>query len=163
MSRFKAESELRGDTEIVITRQFAAPQSLVFQCMTDPAILPKWLCPPGGKSVHCEIDPKIGGVWRHKIEHGEGELFDSFGQTLDFDAPNRYVRSDVINVPVVRESISTETANFSEADGVTTVEMVIRHMNKEERDSAASMGAAEGIGWSFQALDEILESMLVSE
>lgn len=159
MHKFEVEVELRGDTELVMKRQFRAPQAMVFQCFTDAAILPKWMCPPFGTSTYCVVDTEIGGVWRHKIEMGEHGTFDSFGQTLDFDAPKRYVRSDVVNVPVVREAISTETATFSEADGITTVELVIRHLSKEYRDSSAGSGAVEGTCSAFESIDKILEDM----
>lgn len=90
---------------------------------------------------------------------GEHGSFDSFGQTLEFDAPNRYVRSDVVNIPVVREAISTETATFSEAEGVTTVELVVRHLSKEIRDENAASGVVEGSSMGFDAIDAILEEM----
>jgi len=156
MAEFKLQVALRGDTEIVMTRQFRAPQALVFKCFTDAQILPKWLCPPCGKSTYCVVDTEIGGIWRHKIEMGEHGTFDSFGQTLDFDAPNRYVRSDVINAPVIREAISTETATFTENDGVTTVELVIRHMSKELRESSAESGIEEGTCGAYDTLETIM-------
>ena len=159
MSEFQIEVELRGDTELVMRRKFRAPQVNVFKCFTDPEILPRWMCPTFAKSTYCVVEPEIGGIWRHKIDMGEHGTFDSFGQTLDFDAPNRYVRSDVINIPVVRESISTETATFSEKDGVTSVEIVIRHMSKEERDSQAKSGVVEGSASCYDGIDAILEEM----
>ncbi len=159
MSELKLEVELRGDTELVLTRKFRAPKNLVFKCFTDAEILPKWMCPSFGTSTLCIVDTELGGVWRHKIDMGEHGTFDSFGQTLEFDAPNRYVRSDVINLPVVREAISTETATFSEAAGVTTVELVIRHLSKEYRDSQAESGVNEGTALAYDGLETILEQM----
>lgn len=156
MSEFKTETELRGENELVMRRQFRAPKELVFRCFTDAALVPKWMCPPFGTSTSCVIDTSIGGVWRHTIDMGEHGTFDSFGQTLDFDAPNRYVRSDVINIPVVRETISTETATFTESGGITTVELVARHMSKEGRDEQAGSGASEGLAQAFQTIDAML-------
>jgi uncharacterized protein YndB with AHSA1/START domain len=159
MSEFKLEVELRGDTEIVMKRNFRAPQALVFRCFTEPELLRKWLAPPNSVSTYCVIDTEIGGVWRHKLEMGEDITFDSFGQTLDFDAPNRYVRSDVINVPGLREAISTETATFSESGGVTTVELAIRHLCKEYRDACSESGVAEGSICGYETLDSILADL----
>jgi len=159
MPEFQLQVDLRGDTEIVLSRQFRSPQALVFKCFTDAAILPKWLCPSWATSVYCVVDTEIGGVWRHKIDMGEHGTFDSFGQTLEFDAPNRYVRSDVINVPVTREAISTETATFTEKDGVTTVEIVIRHLSKELRDGNAESGVAEGTCSAYDHLEGLMAEM----
>lgn len=156
MPEFKLDLELRGDTEIVLRRQFRAPQALVFRCFTDPEMLPKWLGCGMGKTTLCIADHEIGGVWRHKMDMGEHGTFDSFGQILDFDSPKRIVRSYVYNVPVIREAVSTETATFSEVDGVTAVEIVIRHMSKENRDGHAASGLEYGAGKSYDALEEFL-------
>jgi len=153
---FKLELELRGDTEIVLKRQFRASQEMVFKCFTDPSIQPKWLGCGMGVTTVCIADYEIGGVWRHSMDMGEHGLFDSFGQTLEFQAPDRVVRSYVYNVPVIRESIATETASFSEANGVTTVEVVIRHLSKESRDGHAASGIEYGAGLSYDSLEALL-------
>ena len=156
MSEFKLQLELRGDTEIVLRRTFRAPQATVFNCFTDPEILPKWLGCGMGTTTLCIADHEIGGVWRHKMDMGEHGQFDSFGQILEFDAPNRLVRSYIYNVPVIREAVSTETARFSESEGLTFVEIVIRHLSKENRDGHAASGIEFGAGKSYDALDEYL-------
>lgn len=156
MSEFKLELELRGDTEIVLKRQFRAPQDMVFKCFSDPEILPKWLGCGMGKTTLCVADYEIGGVWRHMMDMGEHGVFDSFGQTLEFDAPNRMVRSYVYNVPVIREAICTETAVFSAVDEITTVEIVIRHLSKENRDGHAASGIEYGAGLSYDSLEALL-------
>lgn len=159
MSEFKLEFELRGDTEIVLRRKFRAPKALVFRCFTDAEILPRWLTCGVGQSIHCEVNTEIAGMWRHKIDMGENGIFDSFGQTLEFEPPNRYVRSDVFNVPVYREAISRETTTFTEEDGVTTVEAVIRHLSKEYRDGHAASGIDEGSAKCYEMLDALLPQL----
>lgn len=159
MPEFKLELQLRGDTEIVLTRRFRAPQEMVFRCFTDPEILPKWLGCGMGTTTVCSADYEIGGVWRHQMDLGEHGLFDTFGQTLDFDAPNRLARSYVYNVPVIRESVCTETATFSETGGITTIEVVIRHMSKENRDGHVGSGIEYGAGLSYDALEAMLASV----
>jgi len=156
MAEFKLELDLRGDTEIVLRRQFRAPKATVFDCFTDPEILPKWLGCGMGKTVLCVADYEIGGVWRHKMDMGDHGLFDSFGQTLEFEAPNRLVRSYIYNVPVIREAVSTETATFSESGGVTTVEIVIRHQSTAFGDGHVASGIEFGAGKSYDALEEYL-------
>lgn len=156
MPEFKLELELRGDTEIVLKRQFRAPREMVFKCFSDPEILPKWLGCGMGTTTLCVADYEIGGVWRHMMDMGEHGVFDSFGQTLEFDAPSRMVRSYVYNVPVIREAICTETAVFSAAGEITTVEIVIRHMSKENRDGHAASGIEYGAGLSYDSLEALL-------
>lgn len=86
-------------------------------------------------------------AWRHKIDLGEHGTFDLFGRKLEFEAPNRYVRSDVINVPVMREAISTETTTFVESEGVTIVELV----DRQKRDLQTQI---VGLKWKLEYSDE---------
>jgi uncharacterized protein YndB with AHSA1/START domain len=156
MSEFKLQLELSGDTEIVLTRQFRAPRAMVFNCFTDPEILPKWLGCGMGTTTLCIADYEIGGVWRHQMDMGDHGLFDTFGQTLEFDAPHRLVRSYVYNVPVYREAVCTETATFEESNGLTTLQVRIRHLSRENRDGHVASGIEYGAGKSYDALEELL-------
>ncbi|MEI7575877.1 MAG: SRPBCC domain-containing protein [Armatimonadota bacterium] len=156
MPEFKLALELRGDKELVLKRQFRAPQEMVFKCFSDPDIQPKWVGNGMGTTTLCVAENQIGGVWRHTMDMGEHGVFDSFGQILEFEAPNRVVRSYVYNVPVIREAICTETAEFSYAEGVTTVEVIIRHFSKENRDGHAASGIEYGAGLSYDALEALL-------
>ena len=50
-----------GDREIVITRTFNAPRSLVFEALTKPELVQQWMLgPPGWTMPVCEIDLKVG-------------------------------------------------------------------------------------------------------
>ena len=53
------------DREIVMTRVFDAPRSLVFEAMTRPELIQRWLFgPPGWTMVLCEDDARTGGKFR---------------------------------------------------------------------------------------------------
>jgi uncharacterized protein YndB with AHSA1/START domain len=91
---------------------------------------------------------------------GEHGTFDTFGQTLEYDAPNRIVRSYVYNVPVIREAICTETATFIESEGISTVQIRIRHLSKENRDGHAASGIEAGAGESYDALERYLATQI---
>ena len=55
-----------GDREIVITRAFDAPRKLVFDALTKPKLVKRWLLGPDGWSMPvCEIDLKVGGKYRY--------------------------------------------------------------------------------------------------
>jgi len=96
------------------------------------------------------------------MDMGERGLFETFGQVLEFDAPNRMVRSYVYNVPVIREAISTESATFKEVDGITNVQIVIRHLSKDNRDGHFASGIEHGAGQSYDALEQLLPELTVS-
>ena len=52
------------DTEIVMTRAFNAPRHLVFEALTKPALLKRWMGPRDWSLAECEIDLRVGGAWR---------------------------------------------------------------------------------------------------
>ena len=54
------------DREIVMTRVFDAPRGLVFDALTKPELVKRWLLgPPGWAMPVCEIDLKVGGAFRY--------------------------------------------------------------------------------------------------
>src|SRR6267143_3089862 len=56
----------QGDSEIVMTRALDAPRRLVFDAYTKPDLLKQWLLgPPGWSMPICEIDLRVGGVYRY--------------------------------------------------------------------------------------------------
>jgi uncharacterized protein YndB with AHSA1/START domain len=53
------------EREIVMTRDFDAPRSLVFDAWTQPELLKRWFGVAGGWSlVICEVDLEVGGALR---------------------------------------------------------------------------------------------------
>ena len=64
----------RGDREIVISRDFAAPRRLVWEAMTKPEFLRRWLFgPPGWEMTVCEDDLRVGGAFRWAWRGANGE------------------------------------------------------------------------------------------
>jgi uncharacterized protein YndB with AHSA1/START domain len=80
----------------------------------------------------------------------------SFGQALELEAPTRLVLCYIYNVPVIREAVSNETATFTESNGITRVEIVIRHLAKENRDGHAASEIEFGAGKFYDGLEEFL-------
>lgn len=63
------------DRQIVLTRLIAAPPAKVWQCWTDPAILPRWFGPEGHSCVTKEIDLREGGLWRFDMIGPDGTVW----------------------------------------------------------------------------------------
>lgn len=60
-----------ADDELLISRTFDAPASLVFALWTDPAHFRNWMGPGGFECRHVEIDLRVGGAYRAMIESKE--------------------------------------------------------------------------------------------
>jgi uncharacterized protein YndB with AHSA1/START domain len=83
------------DREIVMTRVLDAPRSLVFDAMTRPELLKRWLLgPPGWSMVVCESDLKVGGVFRHVWRRTDGSEMAMHGVYREVVPPERIVRTE---------------------------------------------------------------------
>ena len=63
------------DRQIILTRLIAAPVAKVWQCWTDPAMLPRWFGPEGYFCVTKEIDLRQGGLWRFDMTGPDGKIW----------------------------------------------------------------------------------------
>jgi len=55
-----------GEFEIVMARDFDAPPDMIFDALTKPELVRRWLLGPDGWIMSvCEIDLKVGGAWRY--------------------------------------------------------------------------------------------------
>ena len=75
--------------EIIITRVFDAPRSLVFQAWTDPKHLAQWWGPRGFTNPRCEIDVRPGGLIRIDMRAPNGTVYPMAGVYLEVIAPER--------------------------------------------------------------------------
>jgi uncharacterized protein YndB with AHSA1/START domain len=159
---FKLDVSPVGDTQIKLRRQFRASRDMVFKCFTDASLLSQWLgCM--GAVVQCEVDMSIGGSWRFVMNMKEHGRFETFGQILAFEPSRRLVRSYVYNTPETVEKITTETATFNESSGLTTVEILIRHLDKSSRDGHLEAGLEFGAGTSFDSLEQLLQEKTLQQ
>src|ERR1700746_1022148 len=74
MSKLTLTTE--GDTQVVVTRRFAAPPEAVYRAHTDPKIVQKWMLGPEGWSMSvCINEAKPGGKIRYEWKNGKGNGF----------------------------------------------------------------------------------------
>ncbi|MGD0758697.1 MAG: SRPBCC family protein [Candidatus Sulfotelmatobacter sp.] len=145
------------DREIVITRAFDAPRSLVFEAYTNPAHLPHWMLGPQGWTMPvCEIDLRPGGAWHFAWRHSNGTQMEMRGIYREVKPPERLVSTESWGGDWP-ETINTLT--FTEENGVTTITCSILYPSKDARDAALKTGMKEGMALSFNRLAEHLGAM----
>src|SRR5690242_19263272 len=85
-----------GDREIVMTRSFDAPRTLVFDAWTRPELLKRWLLgPPGWSMIVCDVDLKVGGAYRYVWRHDDkGTEMGMGGVYREIVAPERIVSTE---------------------------------------------------------------------
>jgi len=151
----KATVSYPSDTELVISRQFTAPRSLVFEAITKPEHVREWYgMEPGGVKV-CDIDLRVGGRW-HYVLAGEpgGEDHSFSGEYLEIDAPTRLVSTEGYdNMP---GAVYHVTVTLEEVDGVTTLRSHLQYPSKESRDGHVGSGMEYGMNISYNRLEELL-------
>jgi uncharacterized protein YndB with AHSA1/START domain len=144
-----------SDREVVTTRAFAAPRSLVFEAHTKPALVKQWLLgPPGWTMPVCEIDLKVGGkiryVWKNDAD---GRSFGMTGVFKEIMAPERLVHTEFFTDNWTGGEALVTTV-FTEEAGRTTVTITMRFASKEARDGAL----ATGMESSYRMLEDLLRS-----
>ena len=158
----KAQVSLPGDTQVRVTRDFAAPRTLVWQAHTDPKLVKRWMLgPPGWSMPVCEMDVRPGGKYRWRWRSDEsGAEFGFFGDFREVDAPAKLVHAehydpgDVGGAMDVSQPAIIQT-RFSEKDGITSLEMVMTFASKEIRDAAVSTGMTDGMEMGYERLDAL--------
>jgi uncharacterized protein YndB with AHSA1/START domain len=158
----KAQVSLPGDTQVRVTRDFAAPRTLVWQAHTDPKLVKRWMLgPPGWSMPVCEMDVRPGGKYRWRWRSDEsGAEFGFFGDFREVDAPAKLVHAehydpgDVGGAMDVSQPAIIQT-RFSEKDGITSLEMIMTFASKEIRDAAVSTGMTDGMEMGYERLDAL--------
>lgn len=149
-----------GEREIVITREFHAPRRLVFDSLTKPELVSRWLLGPEGWTMPvCKIDLKVGGtyryVWRHNTKRTEMGLQ---GVYREIAPPERIVHTEKFDQPWYSgEAIITTV--LTEHDGNTTLTMTILYDSRETRDNVLKSGMERGVLASYNRLADILEAL----
>jgi len=142
-----------SDRELVITRTFDAPRSLVRATFTDPKHLPNWQTGPKGFTMPvCEIDLRPGGSWHYVWRNTQGREFGASGTYSEVTPPHR-----IVTVTSRDGEENTSTTVFTEHDGRTTVTNTMLFASKASRDQALPY-ARGGTASSYARLDAYLAS-----
>ena len=89
-----AANEIRSPRalrQIVLTREIAAPRTLLFRLWTEPEHLMRWWGPQTTTASSVSVDLREGGAWRHCILTAEGKEYWSHGRYLEIVPPERLV------------------------------------------------------------------------
>ena len=148
----------RGDREISITRMFDAKSQLVYDAMTKPELMKRWLFGPDGWELAvCEVDLRPGGVFRYVWRHaGRGSDMGMGGIFMELDAPAKIVHKELFDEDWTGGE-TVVTTWLTELGGKTKLEMTIRYATSEARDGALKSGMAQGMEAGYARLDDIFQ------
>lgn len=148
-----------SDTEIRLTRRFAAPRELVWRATTSPELIPNWWGPRGSTATVREMDFRVGGHWRFTVRMADGSEHPFCGEYRLIQPPEKLEQTFAYDVPGFREQPVIETIRYEEVDGGTQLTVTIQHASKEARDGHLASGMEGGAAQSHDRLAELLATM----
>jgi uncharacterized protein YndB with AHSA1/START domain len=148
------------DRQILITREFAAPKHLVYRAWTTPDLIKRWWSGRRGTVTQVDVDLRVGGRWRYvMVAHGGFEV--AFHGDYREIVPNeRIVCTEVYEgLPNAEESAALNTITFAEADGRTTLTVLVEHRTPGDRDAHLGSGMEVGMQEAMDLLEEVAISL----
>lgn len=157
-------------TTIAMTRTFGAPRTLVWEAMTSPDLLPRWMfCPPGWSWAACEMDVRVGGKFRWAWNGPDGRLaLAIWGEYKEIDPPRKVVHTERMEMGPGAGDCGgggegcaepwelLATLELSEKGGVTTMLMTLSFGSTQARDGALASGMEHGMEAGYRAMDAYL-------
>jgi uncharacterized protein YndB with AHSA1/START domain len=146
------------DREIVMTRVFDAPRQLVWDAMTKPDLLKRWLFGPEGWTMTvCDHDVRVGGAIHWVWSGPDGETMSIRGVYREVVPPGRVVRTESFEFGC--ESQAGEqlaTLVLTEDAGKTYLTLTVLYPSKEARDGTLASGMEHGVAAGYDRLEAIL-------
>lgn len=153
----KLQVSTPGEREIAMTREFNAPRRMVFDALTKPELLKRWMFgPPGWSFAVCEIDLKVGGAYRF-VWSGPGNMqMGVRGVYREVLPPERVVNTERFDEAwYPGEAIVTNS--LVEEDTKTTLTLTVLYESREARDIALQSPMEQGVAMGFDRLAEMVE------
>ena len=154
----KLQVTAHGEREIVFTRVFDAPRTLVFDAHSKPELVRRWLLgPPGWTMPVCEIDFRVGGRYRYVWRNADGREMGMEGSYREIKPPERIVSTALFDEDWTGgEAIGTMV--LTEQGGKTTLTYTDLYSSREARDNVLKTPMTEGMEAGYARLDELLAS-----
>ncbi len=156
-----------SDREIVMTRSFRAPRRLVWDALTKPELVQRWMfVPPGWSWSECRMDVRVGGKFRWSWNGVEGQLALTIsGEHKEVVPPNRIVHTELMEMgPGAGHECGGSgepwtllaTIDLSEHADETLLKMTLLFPNQPARDAALKSGMEQGVAAGYDQLDLLL-------
>ena len=153
----------RGDREIVMTRAFDAPRTLVWDAFTKPELVRQWLLgPPGWTMPVCEIDFRVGGRYRYLWRNSDGIEMGMSGVHREIVVPERIVATEKFDQSwYPGEAVGTII--LVEQAGKTTLTQTVLYESREAREVVLKSPMESGVSAGYDRLEQVLESVAARE
>ena len=153
-----------GHNWFSIVRSFDAPRRLVYRCYTEPHHMAHFWGPRETTLVLCQIDLRVGGLWRVRWRYPDGREWGYASVYLDIvpdetlhyrDAPNDWTGELEGLPPIELDSIIALAGDANR----TTVTVTVRCVSVAARDETVKRGFAGMVGTGHDRLAEYLTTL----
>ena len=154
---------LPTDEQILITREFDAPKHLVYKAWTTPELVKRWWHANRGNVTVVEIDLRVGGRWRYAMVTDDGFEVAFHGEYREIVPGERIVSTEIYEgLPEGvsdEEAATVNTVTFVEANGRTTVTLLVQATSKTSRDAIIDSGMEAGLQDALDLLEQAAVSL----
>lgn len=150
----KATLTLPSEVELRMVREFDAPRAKVFLAHSRPEHLKQWW--GRGNPLDVEMDFRVGGRYRF-VETAADGVHGFRGEYLEIVEPSRIVYT--FEWEGLPGHICTDTLDFTEHDGRTTITSTTKFDSTEDRDAMIGSDMESGANQSYDALDKLLTTL----
>ncbi len=148
--------ERKGDRELIVTRTFDAPPSVVYTAWTQPDLFRRWWMPKsvsGVTIVSCAMDVRTGGKYRLEFSAGGPDTMAFHGKYLEVVPDERIVWTNDEG-----EEGAVTTVTFADEGGKTILTFQEIYPSSEALKEALQ-GSAAALPEQLDQLDMVLASM----
>ena len=158
-----ARVTLPTDEQILITREFDAPRHLVYKAWTMPELVKRWWHAKRGEVTVVEIDLRVGGKWRYVMVADDGFEVGFHGEYREIVPDERIVSTEIYEgLPdgvTEEEGGTVNTTTFTEADGRTTLTLLVQATSRISRDAIIESGMESGLQDALDLLEQVASSL----
>jgi uncharacterized protein YndB with AHSA1/START domain len=158
---------LPADDQILIEREFAAPRHLVYKAWTTPELVKRWWSSDHGDTTIADIDLRVGGRWRYVMVTKDGREVAFHGEFREIVPNERIVSTEVyegategVDADAADEQAVVNSITFTEADGVTTLTVLVQCPSNEIRDVIINSGMESGMQKAYDYLEKVAVSLI---
>ena len=153
----------KSTNTVFVKREFDADQSLVWDAFTKKEILDQWWAPKPWRSDTKYMNFENGGRRFYAMRGPDGEAhwsiqdfteispIDHFGFVDAFTDEDENINPDMPG--------SDWSLDFMEENGITTVNISIKHKTLADLEKIIQMGFKEGFTMTLDSLDQLLDSL----
>jgi uncharacterized protein YndB with AHSA1/START domain len=159
--KHRTRVEPKSECEIVVTRTFDAPARIVFQAWTTPELFRRWWVPKSMPLalLSYEAEFRVGGGYRLVFDVDGTNTMAFFGRYLEVTPHSRLVWTNDES----GEDGAVTTVTLEEQGDKTMMVLHEHYRSKDVRDAALASGAYDGMGETFDQLDEVLATLDASD